>query len=422
MQPNFSDLASEILFRCEQIAAQSELPGKVCRTFCSPATAKAVQLLKHWMCAAGLTVQLDAACNLVGRSGTDQRPWLLIGSHIDSVPNGGKYDGALGVVFAIAAAQMFRSRFEELPFAIHAIAFSEEEGVRFRSPYIGSRAIAGCFDYALLDRCDDQGTTCGQTIKAFGGDPERIESAALPTDRILAFLEPHIEQGPVLENSGLAVGIVDGIVGQTRATARFVGRASHAGTTPMAMRWDAMAAAAQWILAVESCAQTRPGLVSTVGHVQVTPNVPNVIAGDVAVRLDVRHLNDEVRQTAVQDLKAMGQQIADARRLKFHWEKCEDQAAVVMDTSLVNILEAACLKASQAIHHMTSGAGHDAVIMSQVAPTSMLFLRCKGGISHHPDESVETKDVEIALKVMYHFIEELAAKQKSLETINTTTT
>ncbi len=370
---------------------------------------------------AGLFVGLDAACNLVGRSADDHRPWLLIGSHIDSVPNGGKYDGALGVVLAIATAEMFQARFEELPFTIHAIAFSEEEGVRFRSPYIGSRAMAGCFDLTLLDRCDEQGATCRQAMKAFGGDPDRILSAALPTERILAFIEPHIEQGPILESSGLAVGIVDGIVGQTRATARFVGRASHAGTTPMSMRQDAMAAAAQWILAVESFANATTGLVATVGNVQVIPNVPNVIAGEVAVRLDVRHSSDEVRRSVSQHLKAVGQQIADARGLKFHWEKCEQQDAVAMDKSLVTALEIACRDASQPIHHMLSGAGHDAVIMSQIAPTSMLFLRCKGGVSHHPDESVEVKDVEVALQVIYYFIQELAAKKKSFHPIHRAT-
>ncbi|MBX3422738.1 MAG: allantoate amidohydrolase [Pirellulaceae bacterium] len=407
--PDFSALAAEIMQRCDQIAAHSELPGKVCRTFCSPATAGAVQLVKQWMCAAGLTVQLDAACNVIGRSAVDQRPALLIGSHIDTVPDGGRFDGALGIMFAIAAAQMFQARSTELPFTIQAIAFSEEEGVRFRTPYIGSRALAGCFDLQLLERTDNQGIPMWQAMQSFGGQPENIAAATLPANRVLAFLEPHIEQGPVLETSQLAVGLVDGIAGQTRATARFVGRAAHAGTTPMHLRADALAAAAQWILAVEQYARDTPGLVATIGYAQIHPNTPNVIAGEVVVRLDARHQLDTVRHAAAKHLQAIGQQVASSRGLAFHWEDCQEQAAVALDSRLIATLESACHVAQQPVLRLTSGAGHDAVVMSRLAPTAMLFLRCKHGISHHPDESVQVSDVEAGLRVMYHFIDLLAA-------------
>ncbi len=193
----------------------------------------------------------------------------MIGSHIDTVPNGGKYDGALGVMFAVAAAEMYRDRFDTLPFIIEAIAFSEEEGVRYRSPYIGSKAVAGCFDKALLDRVDDQGITCGNAIRSFGGDPSNVESASISASKIVGYFEPHIEQGPVLEQLDLAVGIVDGIAGQTRATARFIGSASHAGTTPMHLRKDAMAAAAEWITAVE-CRAKQVG--RTCRHGRICPS------------------------------------------------------------------------------------------------------------------------------------------------------
>ncbi len=343
----------------------------------------AVRWVQTWMSQANLDVEIDAACNTIGKSANDERPALLIGSHIDSVPNGGKYDGALGVMFGIAAAEMFRDRLPSLPIAIHAIAFSEEEGVRYRSPYIGSRALANCFDEALLNRVDDDGYSCRSVMEQFSRKTFNTAELALQSNRYVGFFEPHIEQGPVLEQADLAVGIVDGIAGQTRATARFVGRASHAGTTPMNLRFDAMAAAAEWILEVEKYANQVPGLVATIGYCNVTPNVPNVIAGDVGVRLDTRHLDDGTRRKAAIELRACGEQIAQRRKLNF-------------------------VKAGQAIHHMPSGAGHDAVIMSRIMPTSMLFLRCKGGISHHPDESVDVKDVEVALRVMYEWIEDLA--------------
>ncbi len=395
------------MHRCEIIAQQTDLPGKICRTFCSPAMESAVRWVQTWMNQAGMDVEIDAACNTIGRSANDERPALLIGSHIDSVPNGGRYDGALGVMFGIAAAEMFRGRIDSLPLSIHAIAFSEEEGVRYRSPYIGSRALANCFDEALLDRVDDEGYSCRSVMQQFSRKSFDAANVALQPSRYIGFFEPHIEQGPVLEQAGLTVGIVDGIAGQTRATARFVGRASHAGTTPMNLRYDAMAAAAEWILEVEKYACQIPGLVATVGYCSVTPNVPNVIAGDVAVRLDTRHLNDVVRRKAASDLRVHGEQIAQRRKLNFIWENCEEQPAVQMDAKLTSSMESACIRSGQPIHHMPSGAGHDAVIMSRIMPTSMLFLRCKGGISHHPDESVDVKDVEVALRVMYEWIEEL---------------
>lgn len=389
------------------IANHTETSGIVHRTFCSAAIKDAVQLTDKWMQAAGLATRIDAACNLIGRSSSDDRPMLLIGSHIDTVPNGGKYDGALGVLFGIAAAQMFQDRYEEFPFKIGVVAFSEEEGVRYRSPYIGSRALAGCFDENLLDRLDDQGISCRQAIQDFGGNPDAIADCALQ-EPVLCFLEPHIEQGPVLEKMDLAVGIVDGIAGQTRATARFVGRASHAGTVPMHLRLDAMAGAAEWIVGVEAYAKQTAGLVATVGYVHVTPNVPNVIAGDVGVRLDCRHLTDVTRQRATQDLHHLGEQIAARRNLQFSWERCEEQSAVAMDPIITRMLDTAAKDAGVTSYHMASGAGHDAVIMSEIVPTSMIFIRCKDGISHHPDESIEVKDVEVALQVMYHFIERLA--------------
>jgi allantoate deiminase len=407
---DFKAFADQVMRRCDEIAALTDQPGAVHRLFCSPAIKQACELVGSWMEHAGLTVHLDAACNLIGQSGSDNRKLLLIGSHIDTVPNGGKYDGALGIVLGVAMAEMFRDRFQSLPFRIGIVAFSEEEGVRYRSPYIGSKAIAGQFDQTLLSRLDDEDISCGDAINAFGGDAVSIEAAIIHPDNILAYFEPHIEQGPVLESKGLAVAIVDGIAGQSRATARFVGRSAHAGTTPMNLRHDAMAASAEWILAVEAHAKQTLGLVATVGYVQVTPNVPNVIAGDVGVRLDARHLDDNVRRESVESLKRIGEQIALRRQLEFRWERCEEQSAVRMDAELIDTMEQAFQQCQQPLCHMPSGAGHDAVIMSKIARSAMLFIRCKGGISHHPDESVTTKDIETTLQVMHRFIDRLTMK------------
>ncbi len=407
--PGFNDLAHRVMLRCDSLAQCTETDGMITRTFCSGAMASAHHELKDWMNKAGLNVRMDAACNLIGSTSTDDtRPRLLIGSHIDTVPNGGKYDGALGIVIGIALIEALSERVAQLPFAIEVIAFSEEEGVRFRSPYIGSRALAGCFDPTLLERTDDRGISLKDVVKTFGGNPDQLTAMGEARGALLAFIEPHIEQGPVLESEGQALGVVTGIAGQTRVTARFVGRASHAGTTPMNLRSDALAAAASWISIVESLAKSRPGLLATVGHLLVSPNVPNVIPGEVAVRLDARHMDDRQRALAVADLRNAAEGLAVQRGLEFFWERVEDQPAIPTDERLSDLLADAMDELSMPVRRLQSGAGHDAVIMSQIAPTAMLFLRSPGGISHHPEESVSQSDVEQSLRVLFNFVQKLS--------------
>ncbi len=357
---------------------------------------------------AGMTVRVDAAGNLRGTlAGAEPgKRVFLMGSHLDTVRDAGAFDGILGVVMAIAIAGSYHP--DELPFDIEVIGFSEEEGVRFGMPFIGSKALAGLLDEEMLTRADADGITVAQAIRNFGLDPETIAEAALKTEP-LGFLEFHIEQGPVLEAEGERVGVVEAIAGQSRASVRFKGAANHAGTTPMHLRHDALAGAALWIATVERLAPLNPGMVATVGKIEAYPNVGNVIPGEVTMSLDVRHANDEVRETACQDLRRSATMIAKDRRLKVEWTNLLDQKAVRLDESLMRRLETA---SPTGLRRMVSGAGHDAMILAPHIPSTMLFVRSPGGVSHHPAENVKPKDVELALKIGGRFIESMSIEYK----------
>jgi len=331
---------------------------------------------------------------------------LILGSHIDTVPNAGKFDGVLGVVMAIEWVRIAQRL--ALPLPIEVIAFSEEEGVRFGVPFIGSRAVAGRFDPSLLELKDANGVPLETAIRTFGLDPARIDEAALD-GTAAAFVEIHIEQGPVLEAEKLSLAVVNGIVGQSRWTIEFTGHANHAGTTPMGLRHDALAAAAEWIAEVESAARSTDGLVATVGKITVDPNAGNVIPGSVKASLDVRHLHDFVRRAAVEQLLESANAIAARRGLTLQQERQLDQSAVPMDERLTTFLADAVEAVGLPVKHMPSGAGHDAMVMAARVPTAMLFLRSPGGISHHPDETVREEDVEAALQTGGKFLARFAA-------------
>jgi allantoate deiminase len=357
----------------------------------------------------GMTVRVDGAGNLRGlwqppSAGSRQ---LLMGSHIDSVPNAGAYDGVLGVLMALEWVRIASEL--ELPLAIEVIAFSEEEGVRFGVPFIGSRAVAGRFDRALLDLKDSDGITLEAAIRAFGLDPALIGEATLDGSAA-GFVEIHIEQGPELDAEGLSLAAVTGIVGQTRLTVEFTGQANHAGTTPMRLRHDALAAAAEWITALESLALATEGLVATVGKVVVEPNADNVIPGTVKASLDVRHARDAARASAVEKLIDCAIAIAERRGLTSKCSGKLNQPAVSMDERLTSFLADAMEAAGMPVKQMCSGAGHDAMVMAARVPTAMLFLRSPGGISHHPAEAVLEEDVEAALRVGRKFLERLAGE------------
>ncbi len=297
---------------------------------------------------------------------------------------------------------------DDLPFGIEIVGFSEEEGVRFGTPFIGSRALTGRLDEKLLALKDTRGISVRNAIEEFGLNPREIPLAALGND-ILGYLEFHIEQGPVLEVMKRPLGVVDAIAGQSRLEFTFVGRANHAGTTPMHLRYDAIAGAAEWISAVEREANRVPGLVATVGAVDAKPGATNVIAGDARLTLDVRHALDEARTRAVEDLIREANEIAKRRGLSVNQKVLLSQSAVRMDSFLIHEIEQAIRKAGCEPHHMVSGAGHDAMILAEKVPAAMIFLRTPGGISHDPAESVAIEDVAKAIECGMHLLDQLSS-------------
>ena len=401
------DRALRAIAACRHIATFTEEPGRITRRFLTPPTHDVHTYLHARMEALGMTVRVDAAGNLRGqwRPAGANRKRLLLGSHIDTVPDAGAFDGILGVTLALECVDLAREI--SLPLALDVIAFSEEEGVRFGVPFLGSRAIAGRFDAALLALNDAAGATLKDAIHAYGLDPTQLSSATESEDAV-GFVEIHIEQGPVLEAENLSVAAVTGIVGQTRLTVEFTGQANHAGTAPMHLRRDALAGSAEWINAVEKHAKITDGLVATVGKINASPNAGNVIAGSVLLSLDVRHSHDAIRLAAVDQLINAANAIAERRGLAMQCTRQMDQPAVPMDERLTAYLVDAIEIAGLPEKRMSSGAGHDAMVMAARMPTSMLFLRSPGGISHNPAEGVREEDVEAALHVMRAFLERFA--------------
>ena len=401
-----------IIARCHEIAAASEVPNEITRTFLSPQMHQVHALVRGWMEAAGMTVRVDGIGNLRGlwRGRKTDSPRLIIGSHLDTVPNAGAFDGILGVVLGVALVEELRA--QRLPFAIEVIGFSEEEGVRFAKPFLGSLALVGRLDGDLLALKDAYDVTVEDSIRTFGLDPADIPAAKLSA-QAFAYLEFHIEQGPVLESEDKALGIVDAIAGQTRLLAIFIGEANHAGTTPMKLRHDAMSAAAEWIVAVERIASEHEGLVATVGKVEARPGAGNVIPGEVSATLDLRHAADGTRLAALDEILRHARQSSQLRGVFFRFVTILDQAAVTMNVRLTKTLEKAAILAGTKPVRMVSGAGHDAMIVAPSVPSAMLFLRSPGGVSHHPDETVLAEDVEAAIATGLEFLK-LLEKDRSL--------
>jgi allantoate deiminase len=348
-------------------------------------------------------VHVDAIGNLRGLySGlTPNAPRLLIASHLDTVPNAGAFDGILGVILGLAVIEELRN--QHLPFAIEVIGFSEEEGVRFNKPFLGSLALTGQLDAETLARTDNNGTSLTQAIRNFGLNPDELSSTVV-ANNTFAYLEFHIEQGPVLENEASPLGIVNTIVGQTRLHLTFTGQSNHAGTTPMHLRHDALAATAEWIVATETYAKSHGNLVATVGKINAVPGAINIIHGEVTVTLDLRHANNEARKTAIIALLDSATTIASKRGVEVSSKLLSQQDAVPMNPHLIHLLQAATVRAGFPSPTMTSGAGHDAMIVAPHIPSTMLFLRTPGGLSHHPDESVLPQDIEAALATAMEFL------------------
>ena len=400
--------ATNVMAHLHELARCTSEPGKLTRLYLTPAHAAAVGMVRGWMEAAGMTVTVDAVANLVGRYEGERPglPALLLGSHIDTVRDAGHYDGNFGVLAAIeAVAELNRCR-ERLPFAIEVIAFGDEEGVRFPSKLSGSRAVAGTFAIETLDVVDAQGVSLEQALRQFGCDPALIAAIGRRPEAVLGYVELHIEQGPVLEQQWLPVGVVTAINGASRFRVEVTGHAGHAGTVPMHLRQDALVVAAEMVLAVERRAAGAGdvGLVATVGSIEAVPGAPNVIPGKVRFTLDVRAPVDADRTKAIEDLSAAFATLAQRRNLQVKIERFYDEAATACDPTLIEALEAAVARAGVRPFRLPSGAGHDAMAIATLCPIAMLFVRCKGGISHHPAEAITTKDAEVALQVLLDFL------------------
>ena len=403
-----TERAARIVARCREISACTEVARETTRTFLAPSMHQVHSLLRGWMEAAEMSVWIDAIGNLralyPAASGDEEAPRLILGSHLDTVPNAGAFDGVLGVVLGVSLIEELKG--QRLPFAIEIVGFSEEEGVRFARPYLGSLAFTGPLDAATLERRDPQGISVEAAIRGFGLDPSELPGAII-SENAFAYLEVHIEQGPVLESEDRHLGVVTAIVGQTRMQLRFDGQANHAGTTPMHLRHDAMAAAAEWICEVERYANATPGLAATVGKVQTRPGASNVIAGEVLATLDVRHADDATRRAAATHLLAAATRSVEARGVVVSVVASSHEDAVPTDPTLSKLLLEATTTAGSPARLMPSGAGHDARIVAERLPIAMLFLRSPGGLSHHPDESVRDEDVEAALATALAFVTSL---------------
>ena len=396
--------AADVLARADELAAISEEPDRLLRRFATPALAQAADRVAGWMEEAGLTVRRDAVGNLIGRVGGDGPP-LVLGSHLDTVPNAGRYDGPLGILAALAVVERLAVGGPHLSMPLEVVAFADEEGARFGTAFLGSAAYAGAFEREWLTLADEEGVTLAEAILAAGGDPEAAVASSAPT--LAGYVEVHIEQGPVLERDGVPVGVVSAIAGQTRVRVVVRGEAGHAGTVPMSARRDALTAAAEIVLAVERVGRSVEGLVATVGALSVSPGAGNVVPGDVRMVLEARHAENAVRARALEAIRAEVEQIAAARGVEASWTLRYDNPAVELAANLRRGLEAAVESSGHPAKRIVSGAGHDAVVLSRICPAAMLFVRCAGGISHDPRESVDEADVDVALDVVERFLRAL---------------
>ncbi len=408
MQQHYTARAERIMQRIEQLAAISEDAQGVTRTFGTPAFLAGRDLVQSWLQAAGLAPRTDAIGNLRGRlvSANPAAKTFVLASHIDTVVNAGKFDGPLGVLMGLDLLESLQAQNAALPFHVELIAFSDEEGVRFHTTYLGSKVVAGSFDPAWLARPDADGITLAQALATMGADASQLAADAIPAADWLGYFELHIEQGPVLWERNIPVALVTAIAGQRRVELVFRGMAGHAGTVPMPMRQDALCAAAEFVLLAERVAQAHGhGLVATVGKLAVSQAASNVIPGEVTCSLDLRS-PDEAQLAAAHDLlRAQATDLATRRRVGLNWNIIQQTAPVACDGSLNKLLAQAIADSSHEVLALVSGAGHDAVPVSAVAPATMLFIRCYKGISHNPLENVELSDLAAAIEVAERFIQ-----------------
>jgi hydantoinase/carbamoylase family amidase len=396
---------TRLVSRAESLARHSDSPAHYTRTFLTPAHQAAARQIAAWMREAGMDVRVDALGSVIGRYEGSGGRTLLLGSHFDSVRNGGKYDGVLGILLPIACVAELHARGERLPVAIEIAAFADEEGARFQTSFLASRAMLGHFDPAVLDRRDAEGVSCADALRAAGLDPAKIDSARIDPASLAAYVEVHIEQGPVLLNEGLALGVVTTIAGGTRHLVRVRGEAGHAGTVPMRLRHDAIAAACEMVLALEKRCGAGGSLVGTVGILKVRDGTGNVIPGEVEFTADIRAGDDETRRAAEADVFAACEAIARRRGVVVERTRTHEVHAVPCAAWLQERLAASVERCGIAARRLPSGAGHDAMILAEACDVGMLFVRCgAGGVSHSPDETVTAQDAGIAAEALLHFL------------------
>jgi len=406
--PQNSSLGEEIAARINELAAISETPDHLARVFLTPEHRAAANLILSWMRAAGMRAHVDAIGNVCGRyeGQASGMPCLMLGSHYDTVRDAGKWDGPLGIVTAISCVAELNRSGRRLPFAIEVTGFADEEGVRFASTLLGSRAIAGTFDESVLGKADTAGVTMRNALISFGLDPDHVGRAARTRGELLAYVELHIEQGPVLEGMNLPLGVVTAISGATRLAARLTGMAGHAGTVPMKQRKDALAGAAECIGAIEQfCRTDEAGLVGTVGYIHAAPGATNVIPGQVSFTIDIRAPGDAHRKRAVTDMVRQIETIARRRDLTLQLDVTHENRSVPCANWLKGQIADAIAGEGYRVLELPSGAGHDGMAMIDIADVGMIFVRCRGGISHHPDEHVDTADVDAGARALLRMIE-----------------
>lgn len=407
-------LGARIFEYIDSLAELSEHPDHLTRCSLTREHKQANDMVETWMQAAGMSTRTDAIGNIIGRyEGSNNQPSadheslppaLLLGSHLDTVRNGGRYDGMLGVVAPLVCIGALNDAGIRLPFAVEVVGFCDEEGVRFPSTLLGSRAIAGTLENATLEQRDEDGISIADALRDFGLDPANLQSARRAPGDYLGFVEIHIEQGPVLETRNIPVGVVSAISGAARYTVTVEGVAGHAGTVPMSLRQDALTGAAECLLAVENTCREQHELVATVGQIKASPGATNVIPGNVEFSIDIRSSSDSSRLQAEQAIHETFAQIASRRKLNITPLKTYEATSVTCDTWLTQQLAGTIENCGYQVQTMSSGAGHDAMALADLTRIAMLFVRCKGGISHHPDESITQDDAQAVAEVLLRFL------------------
>lgn len=402
---NTSTNAVKIINRIDALAQISEHESNLTRVSLSPEHQRANALVGSWMEDTGMRVRTDAIGNIIGRlEGTSGGPAMLLGSHLDTVRDGGRFDGMLGVVVPLVCIEALQARGERLAFPVEIVGFCDEEGVRFPSTLLGSRAIAGTLDETVLQESDQHGISMADALRNFGQNPADLHSARRSSDDFLGFVEMHIEQGPVLETEGLPVGVVTAISGAARYRITVTGKAGHAGTVPMGMRQDALAGASECIVDIERICKELADVVGTVGQIRAAPGAGNVIAGEVEFSLDLRSSVDATRQSAEQQILQSLEDIGTRRSLNIDPERTYQAASVTCDSWLSGQLAGAIKHSGHRLLCLPSGAGHDAMALANLTRIAMLFVRCKDGVSHHPDESITPEDAGAACEVLINFL------------------